>query len=189
MKVVVGVSGASGAPYTKALFEALIARRGEGLEMAAVLSSTAEQVWGTELGSDLRAFLGDHQVPTFGGRDYRAPFASGSAKWDSMVVVPCSMSTIARIAHGTSDSLLTRTADVMLKERRRLILVPRESPLSTIHLENLLAIARAGALVLPAMPSFYTKPSTIDDLVHTVVGRILDHLGLDDPRARRWGAS
>src|SRR6185312_15785220 len=100
----------------------------------------------------------------WGARDYRAPFASGSAGWHAMAVVPCSMGTASRIAHGTSDTLLTRAADVMLKERRPLVVVPRESPLGLIHLENLTALARAGALVLPAMPSFYGKPSSIDDL-------------------------
>jgi 4-hydroxy-3-polyprenylbenzoate decarboxylase len=120
-------------------------------------------------------------------RDYKAPFASGSAGWSAMVILPCSMSTVAKVAHGISDTLLTRAADVMLKERRPLLMVPRESPLSLIHLENLTALARAGATVIPAMPSFYGKPSGIDDLVHTVVARVLDHLGLANELAPRWG--
>ena len=123
----------------------------------------------------------------WGTRDYGAPFASGSAGWDAMVVIPCSMGTVARIAHGISDSLLTRAADVMLKERRTLLVVPRETPLSVVHLENLTALARAGAVVLPAMPSFYGKPSSLGDLVDTVVARALDHLGLEAPFAKRWG--
>lgn len=191
MKIVVGITGASGAPYARALLAALGAARAsqrEPLELAVVVSSTAAEVWQTELGEDLRTHVQGLDLPLYGGRDYRAPFASGSARWDAMVVVPCSMSTVARIAHGTSDSLLTRAADVMIKERRRLVLVPRETPLSTIHLENLLAVARAGAVVLPAMPSFYARPSGVDALLHTVVGRVLDQLGIDDPRTHRWGS-
>lgn len=188
MKLVVGITGASGAPYARATLAALVAaRRTQPIELAVVLSSTAQEVWSTELEGDLEAHVRSLDVPVFRGRDYRAPFASGSAKWDSMVVVPCSMSTVARIAHGTSDSLLTRAADVILKERRRLVLVPRETPLSVIHLENLLSVARAGAIVLPAMPSFYARPRDVDAVLHSVVGRILDQLGLDDPRTQRWG--
>ena len=116
-----------------------------------------------------------------------APFASGSAGWHAMAIAPCSMSTCAKIAHGISDDLLSRAADVMLKERRPLVLVPRETPLSTIHLENLLALSRAGALVLPAMPSFYGRPETVDGVVGTVVARVLDHLGVEHRLAKRWG--
>jgi 4-hydroxy-3-polyprenylbenzoate decarboxylase len=105
-----------------------------------------------------------------------------------MAIVPCSMSTVAKVAHGISDTLLTRAADVMLKERRTLVLVPRESPLSIVHLENLAAVTRAGALVLPAMPSFYGKPRTLDDVLDTVVGRVLDHLGVGHELLKRWGA-
>lgn len=121
-------------------------------------------------------------------RDYKAPFASGSAGWHAMAIVPCSMSTVARVAHGISDTLLTRAADVMLKERRSLVVVPRETPLSVIHLENLTALARAGATILPAMPSFYGKAKTLDDAVDTVVARVLDHLGLENDLVKRWGA-
>jgi 4-hydroxy-3-polyprenylbenzoate decarboxylase len=156
------------------------------LEVAVCVSSTAAEVWALECGGDLREELG---LPVWGGRDYKAPFASGSAGWHAMVVIPCSMSTVARIAHGISDTLLTRAADVMLKERRTLIVVPRESPLSLVHLENLTALARAGALVLPAMPSFYGKPQTLLDAVDTVVGRVLDHLGLEHELSHRWGKS
>jgi 4-hydroxy-3-polyprenylbenzoate decarboxylase len=120
-------------------------------------------------------------------RDYGAPFASGSAGWHAMVVVPCSMGTAARIAHGISDTLLTRAADVMLKERRSLIVVPRETPLSAIHLENLAALARTGALILPAMPAFYGRPSTLEQAIDTVVARVIDHLGFDHDLVRRWG--
>lgn len=183
-KIVVGVSGASGAPYARRLLAVLADQRGRGaLECGLVLSRTAEQVWKLECGGTPR----DLGLPVHEGRDYGAPFASGSAGFDAMVVIPASMSSIARIAHGISDDLLTRAADVMLKERRKLILVARETPLSEIHLENMLKVTRAGALVLPASPSFYGKPATLDDAIDTVVGRVLDHLGIENTLQKRWG--
>jgi 4-hydroxy-3-polyprenylbenzoate decarboxylase len=186
-KIVIGITGASGAPYARRMCEVLASLANKDqLEVAVCVSSTAAEVWALECGGDLREELG---LPVWGGRDYKAPFASGSAGWHAMVVIPCSMSTVARIAHGISDTLLTRAADVMLKERRTLIVVPRESPLSLVHLENLTALARAGALVLPAMPSFYGKPQTLLDAVDTVVGRVLDHLGLEHELSHRWGKS
>jgi len=185
-KVVVGITGASGAPYAKRLVGVLREwmRESDGkAKVAVVASETAPEVWALECGGDLREQLG---VPVWGGRDYSAPFASGSAGWDAMVILPCSMSTVSKIAHGTSDTLVTRAADVMLKERRTLILVPRETPLGLIHLENLTQVTRAGALVLPAMPSFYGKPTTMEDLVDTVVARVLDHLGVAHKLSHRW---
>ena len=187
-KVVVGITGASGAPYARRLLEVLdrcVKQRGD-LEVAVCISSTASEVWSLECGGDLRESI---PFPIWDLRNYRAPFASGSAGWNAMAIVPCSMGTVGRIAHGISDTLLTRTADVMLKERRKLIVVPRETPLSLIHLENLTAIARAGADVIPAMPSFYGKPKTLDDLVNTVVARVVDHLGIGEAIAPRWGES
>ncbi len=185
-KIVVGLTGASGAPYARLLLRALAerARARDDVEVGVCLSSTAPEVWKLECGGDVREEIG---FPIWGLRDYSAPFASGSAGWHAMAVVPCSMSTCARIAHGTSDSLLTRAADVMLKERRPLVVVPRETPLSLVHLENLAALARAGAVVLPAMPSFYGKPASVDEVLATVVSRVLDHLGLDNDLAHRWG--
>jgi 4-hydroxy-3-polyprenylbenzoate decarboxylase len=186
-RIVVGITGASGAPYAKRLVGWLVERqrtRGD-VEIAVCVSSTAPEVWALECGGDLREEI---EAPTWGLRDYKAPFASGSAGWNAMVIVPCSMSTVARVAHGMSDTLLTRAADVMLKERRSLIVVPRETPLSLVHLENLTALARAGALVLPAMPSFYGKPRSIEQLVDTVVARVVDHLGLDHELMKRWGS-
>jgi flavin prenyltransferase len=180
-KVVVGVTGASGAPYAKALLEAL--RTVSDLELSCVLSDNAFQVWKLECGSHPEE-LG---VKIWNNRDFSAPFASGSARYDSMVIVPCSMGTAARISHGMSDSLLTRAADVMLKERRRLIVVPRETPMSVVHLENLHRLAQAGALILPASPSFYHQPTTIEELLGTIVERLLDHLQLPIPKAKRWG--
>jgi len=186
-RLVVAITGASGAPYAKRLLDVLRRMREDGCgpEVAVVTSPTAPEVWALECGGDLRSAL--EPFPVWGGRDYKAPFASGSAGWDAMVVIPCSMSTVARIAHGTSDSLLTRAADVIIKEKRNLVLVPRETPLSPIHLENLLTLAKLGVTVAPAMPSFYAQPTSIDALLDTVVARVLDHLGLPNDLMRRWG--
>jgi flavin prenyltransferase len=189
-KIVVGITGASGAPYAKRLLQVLAERitTHADVEVAVCISSTAPQVWALECGGDLRdeiAKLGAMQLWSM--RDYNAPFASGSAGWDAMAIVPCSMGTCARVAQGISDTLLTRAADVMLKERRSLVVVPRETPLSVIHLENLLVLARAGAMILPAMPSFYGKATTYAGLVDTVVTRTLDHLGVPSDLTKRWG--
>ena len=186
-KIVVGITGASGSIYARALIESLLAARAHAsITLAAVVSSTAPEVWRHEIGGEVKDFLASRDVPVFEGRDYSAPFASGSARWNAMVVAPCSMSTVAKVAHGISDDLLSRAADVMIKERRPLVLVARETPLSTIHLENLLAVARAGAIVLPASPSFYMRPASVDEVVQTVVVRVLDHLGVE-VSAKRWG--
>ena len=184
-KIVLGITGASGAPYAKRLAQVLRERVRTGeVEVGVCLSSTASEVWSLECGGDIREELG---LPVYGARDYRAPFASGSAGWHAMAVVPASMGTVSRIAHGTSDTLLTRAADVMLKERRTLVLVPRETPLSTLHLENLTTVSRHGALVLPAMPSFYGKTTTLEQAIDTVVGRVLDHLRITHDLLHRWG--
>jgi 4-hydroxy-3-polyprenylbenzoate decarboxylase len=190
-KIVVGITGASGAPYAKRVLDVLAERRQQSgdVEIAACLSQTAPEVWALECGGDVREHLASLDVPCFGLRDYRAAFASGSAGWHAMIVVPCSMGTVARIAHGISDNLLTRAADVMLKEKRSLIVVPRETPLSVVHLENLTALARAGATVVPAMPSFYGKPETITDVLDTVVARVLDHAQVEHGLGKRWGST
>jgi flavin prenyltransferase len=184
VKLVFGISGASGAPYAKRLLmhlRALPPSAAPSVEL--VLSRTAEQVWGIECGGSPR----DLELPTYDGRDYLAPFASGSARYDAMLVLPASMSCIARIAHGISDDLLTRAADVMLKERKTLVLVPREAPYSAVHLENMLSVTRAGAIVLPASPSFYSRPQSLEQAMDTVLGRVLDHLGIPHAIAKRWG--
>lgn len=183
-KIVVGITGASGAPYARRLLQVL--RERDDVELGVCASQTAPEVWALECGGDLREGVGGK---VWGVRDYKAPFASGSAGWHAMAVVPCSMGTAARIAHGISDTLLTRAADVMLKERRTLVVVPRETPLGLVHLENLTQLARLGATVLPAMPSFYGNPSTLDDAIDTVIGRLLDHLGLEHQLTRRWGST
>lgn len=185
MKLVVAVGGASGSIYAKRLLDAIapLAAGPTPLEAGLVFSHAGSEVWNHEIG-DIPAY----PFKRYGLRDFRAPFASGSAGWDAMVVIPCSTGGLARIAHGISDDLIGRAADVMLKERRKLVLVVRETPLSTIHLENMLAVTRAGAVVLPAAPSFYSKPATIDALLDTVVGRVLDQLGLPNGLMPRWGA-
>jgi 4-hydroxy-3-polyprenylbenzoate decarboxylase len=183
-RIVVGISGASGAPYAERLLTVLTSEPlRERVQLAVVLSSTAEEVWTHECTRDIASF----GVPVYGGRDYRAPFASGSSAPDAMVVIPASMSTIARIAQGISDNLLTRAADVALKERKKLIVVPRETPYSEIHLKNMLELTRAGALIMPASPSFYGRPQSLPELLDTVVGRLCDHLGLAHALTRRWG--
>jgi 4-hydroxy-3-polyprenylbenzoate decarboxylase len=187
-KIVIGITGASGAPYAKRILDVLEERsrtRGD-VEIAVCLSSTAPEVWALECGGDIREAIGG-RFPIWGMRDYKAPFASGSAGWHAMAIIPCSMSTVARIAHGISDTLLTRAADVMIKERRTLVVVPREMPLSVIHLENLTALAKAGAVIQPAMPSFYGKTKTLEQAIDTVVGRTLDQLGLEHDLLKRWG--
>ena len=183
-RLVIGISGASGAPYARRLLHVLSnSDFGFELSLSLVLSRTAEQVWHHECGGSPH----DLGLPVYAERDYSAPFASGSSAADAMAVVPASMSCIARIAHGISDDLLTRAADVMLKERRRLVLLPREAPYSAIHLENMLALTRAGAVIVPASPSFYGRPATLDDAIDSVLSRVLDQLALPNALAKRWG--
>jgi 4-hydroxy-3-polyprenylbenzoate decarboxylase len=183
-RLVIAISGASGAPYARRLVQILTRTDfGYPLQLSLVLSRTAEQVWRHECGGSPR----DLGLPTFAERDYAAPFASGSSAAAAMAVVPASMSCVARIAHGISDDLLTRAADVMLKERRKLVLVPREAPYSAIHLENMLALTRAGAVLVPASPSFYGRPETLEDAIDSVLARVLDQLGLPNALAKRWG--
>ena len=185
MRIVVGISGASGAPYAKRLLEVLTSESLRAqVQVAIVLSSTAEQVYALECEGSVRTM----GLPVYEGRDYGAPFASGSSAPDAMVIIPASMSSVAKVAHGISDNLLTRAADVVLKERKRLILVPRETPYSEIHLTNMLALTRMGAMILPASPSFYGRPENLSQLLDTVVGRICDQLGLEHRLVRRWGA-
>jgi len=185
VKLVVAVGGASGSVYAKRLLDALVplASGPEPLEVGLVFTQSGNEVWNHELGE-----VPQYPFKRYGLRDFRAPFASGSAGWDAMVVIPCSTGGLARIAHGISDDLVGRAADVMMKERRKLVLVVRETPLSAIHIENMLTVTRAGAVVLPATPSFYSKPATIDALLDTVVSRVLDQLGLPQRLMPRWGA-
>jgi 4-hydroxy-3-polyprenylbenzoate decarboxylase len=182
LKLVVAVGGASGAPYARRLLTVLSAQPVDVVETHVVFSKAAHQVWAEEVSTP----TAELPFKKWDVRDFGAPFASGSAGFGAMVVIPCSMGGLGRIAHGTSDDLIGRAADVMLKERRKLILVARDTPLSLIHLENMAAVTRAGALVLPAMPSFYGRPRTVEELIDTVVGRVLDHLGLPIRLGPRW---
>ena len=179
MKLVVAATGASGSLYLQRLLDHLA---GGGHEIHLVMSAYARQVVNQELGG-LRIPDG---VIEHGDKSMNAPFASGSALLDAMVVVPCSMGTLGRIACGTSDSALLRAADVFLKEGRKLILVPRETPWSLIHTRNAAAVIEAGAVLLPACPGFYSNPQSVNDVVDSVVWRILDQLGIDSPSAFRW---
>jgi len=183
MRIVVGVGGASGHPYAERLLGFLSDHRGSlGLDVHVVFSKMGRLVWGDEVGVDPRSF----EFPIWGPGDMTAPFASGSARFDAMVVVPCSGGGLGRIAHGISADLMGRAADVMLKERKKLVLVLRESPYSLIHIENMAQITRAGAVVLPASPSFYSNPADRTELLDTVTSRILDQIGLDNDLMRRW---
>jgi flavin prenyltransferase len=185
VKLVVAVGGASGSIYARRLLDALAAlprSPAAPLEVGLCFSRSGAEVWRHEIGP-----VPEYPFRRYQLDDFRAPFASGSAGWDAMVVVPCSTGGLARIAHGVSDDLIGRAADVMLKERRRLVLVVRETPLSLIHLENMLAVTRAGAVVLPAAPSFYSRPTTVEALLDTVVGRVFDQLGIANQLMPRWG--
>jgi 4-hydroxy-3-polyprenylbenzoate decarboxylase len=183
LKLVVAVGGASGAPYARRLLEILSTMDKDVVQPHVVFSTAAKQVWATEIGTP----PSELPFPVWASRDFNAPFASGSAGFGAMVIIPCSMGGLARIAHGLSEDLIARAADVMLKERRKLVLVARDTPLSLIHLENMAQVTRAGAIVMPAAPSFYGRPRTIEDLLDTVVGRVLDHLGLPRRLGPRWG--
>ena len=179
MKLVLAATGASGAIYLQRLLDRIDAR---AHEIHLVLSEHAREVVREEIG-ELRVPDG---VAQHGDRSMFVPFVSGSARFDAMVIAPCSMGTLGRIANGTSESTILRAADVFLKERRKLILVPRETPWSLIHARNVVAVTEAGAIVLPACPSFYSKPQTVADVADTVVSRVLDHLGLENAGAFRW---
>lgn len=179
MKIVVAITGASGSLYAQRLIEHLCP---VVQELHVVLSSHAEEVATAEIGS--YTFPG--KVIRHGNNTMQVPFVSGSAKFDAMVVVPCSMGTLARIAYGYSDSTITRSADVFLKEKRKLILVPRETPWNLIQARNVVTVIEAGATLLPAIPSFYGKPQNVTDIIDTVVARILDHIGVEHPLGTRW---
>jgi 4-hydroxy-3-polyprenylbenzoate decarboxylase len=182
MLFVVAVTGASGSIYARRLLEEL---KRSGHETLLLISDEAKNVIKQE-NEDLQKFM-TLATQTFSEHDLDSPVSSGSVKTAGMVVVPCSMKTAAHIAHGLSGNAITRAADVTLKERRPLILVPRETPLSTIQLRNLLRVSGAGAIVLPAMPAFYTKPKSVDDMVNFIVGRILDLLNVPHNLFPRWG--
>ena len=182
-KIVVAITGASGAIYAKLLLDALKSLKAQIEDVAVVMSDNARQVWEFEL--DHKEYL-NYPFSFYDKQDFMAPFASGSAKYDTMIIVPCSMGTLGRIASGVSNDLTTRAADVILKERRKLILVARDTPFSLIHINNLKTVTEAGGIICPAIPSFYSKPKSIEDLAGTVVSRVLDLAGLEND-SFRWG--
>ena len=193
MRVFLGITGASGAPYAARLLEAL---SGAGCEVGVAASAAGVEVIATELYDDptlpreetMERFVGGREgVTVYGVNDYKSPYASGSAKVDAYVVCPCSMSTVGTLAAGAMANLIHRAASVALKERRQLVLVPRETPLSSIHLRGLATLNEAGAVILFAAPGFYHGARSVDDLVDFVVARILDQLGLDNALVKRWG--
>ena len=179
VKLVIGATGASGSIYLQRLLEQIDPAANE---VHLVLSGHAKQVAVEELGD----FKIPDRVIQHPENDLNVPFVSGSARFDAMIIIPCSMSTLGRIATGSGETALLRAADVFLKERRKLIVVPRETPWNLIHARNVVSLLEAGAVVLPAIPSFYSRPQSVNDVVDTVVWRVLDQIGLPSSRAYRW---
>lgn len=183
-KIVIAVTGASGAIYARLLLNKLQQLQSQVAEVGVVMSDNARQVWQLELDNQ---DYNNYPFKFYDKNDFMAPFASGSAKYDTMVIIPCSMGTLGRIAGGISNDLTTRAADVMLKERRKLILVARDMPLSLIHIRNMQTITEAGGIICPAVPSFYSKPQTVEDVALTVVNRVIDLMGLEN-ESYRWSS-
>lgn len=182
-KIVLAITGASGSLYSKLLIEKLLTIRDQWQELAIIMTENAKQIWKTELDNeDYKRY----PVKIYPNDDFMAPFASGSAQFNCMIIAPCSMGTLGRIASGMSNDLITRAADVVLKERRKLICVIRDTPYNLVHIRNMETVTLAGGIICPATPSFYSKPSSIEGLVSTVVDRILDLAGLQYP-SFRWG--
>ena len=182
-RIVLAITGASGAVYAKVLLDKLGLLKNQWESVGVVMSNNAKEVWQTELGNDNYK---NYPVNYYEKTDFSAPFASGSAKYNIMIVAPCSMGTLGRIANGISDDLVTRAADVILKERRKLILMVRDTPYNLIHIKNMETVTLAGGVICPATPSFYSRPSTIEEVAATVVDRVLDLAGLDIS-TYRWG--
>ncbi len=183
IKLIVGVTGASGAIYAKVLFDSLMRCKDQVEEVAILFSDNAKEVWKYELGN-----TDFEKLPfTFYKKDdFYSPVASGSAGYNTMIICPCSMGTLGRIASGVSNDLMTRAADVMLKERRKLVLVARETPLSLIHINNMKTVTEAGGIICPATPSFYSRPETLEQLAATVTNRVLSLSGIE-VGGFRWG--
>jgi 4-hydroxy-3-polyprenylbenzoate decarboxylase len=184
-KIIAGITGASGVVYGVRFLE-VIKQYASDAEVHLIISNAAVKVLRHELGLD-RDYVVRLADRVYGEDELDAPIASGSFKHDGMVIIPCSMKTLASIAHGIADNLITRAADVALKERRRLILVIRETPLNLVHIKNMELATLAGAIVMPAAPAFYHRPRSVDDLVNFIVGRVLDLLGIENDLYRRWG--
>ncbi|MFN0275843.1 MAG: UbiX family flavin prenyltransferase [Chitinophagales bacterium] len=182
-KIVVAITGASGSIYAKVLLDKLIPLKEQWDEVGLIMSDNAKYVWKYELNDTTYE---KYPFKTYNKNDFTAPFASGSARYNIMIVCPCSMGTLGRIASGVSNDLLTRTADVMLKERRKLILVPRDTPFNLIHIRNMETITLAGGIICPAIPSFYSKPQSFEEMAATVVDRVLSLAGIE-VTGYQWG--
>ena len=182
-KLILAVTGASGAIYAQQLMHKLKDLRDQLEAVGVVMSVNAKTVWEQELGNDNYK---DFDFNFYDKNDFFAPFASGSARFNTMIICPCSMGTLARISAGISNDLITRAADVILKERRKLILVTRDTPLSLIHINNMKTVTEAGAIICPASPSFYSRPETLEQMAATVVDRVLDLAGFEI-KSYRWG--
>jgi flavin prenyltransferase len=182
-KIVVAITGASGSVYAKVLLDKLLSIKEQWAELSVILTDNAKLVWQTELEGE--SYL-NYPVKFYTQQDFMAPFASGSGQYNIMIVVPCSMGTLGRIATGISNDLITRAADVILKERRKLICVLRDTPYNLIHIKNMETVTLAGGIICPATPSFYSKPKTIEDAAATVIDRVIDLSGLKI-NTFRWG--
>ena len=182
-KIAIAITGASGSIYAKLLLQKMEQLQGQITELSLVMTDNAKQVWQTELGD---GNYNNFPARYFSTKDFTAPFASGSAKYDGMIIIPCSMGTLGRIASGISNDLITRGADVMLKERKKLILVVRDTPYNLVHIRNMEMVTLAGGIICPASPSFYSKPQTIEQAAATVVDRVIDLVGLTN-ESFRWG--
>jgi flavin prenyltransferase len=182
-KTVVAITGASGSIYAESLLKKLLALKEQWSALSVVMTTNAREVWKTELANDSWKDLG---VKIYDTTDFSAPFASGSGQYDTMIIIPCSMGTLGRIATGVSNDLITRAADVVLKERRKLICVARDTPYNLIHIRNMETITLAGGIICPASPSFYSQPKNIEELAATVVDRVLDLAGFSID-SFRWG--
>ena len=182
-KIIIAVTGASGAIYAKLLLEKLTQLDTPPEEIATIFSEMAKEIWADEIGGTFKAAP---PVKEYSNNSFFAPFASGSSSYDTMIICPSSMGTIGRIANGISNDLITRSADIVLKERRKLIIIPRETPYNLIHIENLKTLTLAGAIICPASPSFYSHPGSVNDLVMTVVNRIIDLSGFENNNFNRW---
>ena len=182
-KIVLAISGASGSIYPKLLLDKLIALKDQWQELSVVMTENARQVWETELGNQ---DYDQYPVKYYSGQDFMAPFASGSGQYNTMIIAPCSMGTLGRIASGISNDLISRAADVILKERRKLILMVRDTPYNLVHIRNMETVTLAGGIICPATPSFYSRPSTIEEVALTVVDRVIDLAGLKN-ESFRWG--
>lgn len=182
-KIVVAITGASGSIYASQLLEKLLSAKTQWSELSVVMTDNARQVWQTELENEAWK---DFPLRYYSASDFMAPFASGSGQYDTMIIIPCSMGTLGRIASGISNDLITRAADVILKERRKLICVVRDTPYNLVHIRNMETVVLAGGIICPATPSFYSKPRTLEQLAATVVDRVLDLSGIDI-KTFRWG--